>query len=447
MIQIYSLCIILIFLICVSYTIFNRDLFSPSVVICLVFTLSILALIVNKKVWNVEFHWNSFFVLTVGLLFFFFGEVVMYFIVGTKKKQSYKLNEESKSQIKKLEYISMDEWKVNVTIVFSIITLILYFKEVYRVSILAGNTGGIANMMVFYREFVSRNIASIGNGVNVVVLQMAKVTHISALIFTFIIINNYFYNRSLKKEKKKFVFIIIYFLQIILSGARQSLINYFGAVLLIYYVLWLRDVNWTKVINSKFIKIGIMSIIMVFLIFFSFRTVVGRTGRLQEENIITYITHYMGGSIQAFDMYMQLPPSKSVLVGSETFTSLYSFLQKYMKWNTTIMKSLEFRFIGNNRTNVYTAFRRYYQDFGYVGIIILPMLMSMFYSWFYYKKVKYNNDSYKNNKLLLIYALIFFPLIFISIEENFYSTIISANYLIYIVIFNIMYSFFFKNTK
>ena len=90
-----------------------------------------------------------------------------------------------------------------------------------------------------------------------------------------------------------------------------------------------------------------------------------------------YITEYIGGSIQLLDEYMN---EDSLLIDNgrvETFPGIVQSLQKigFMK-NINAKKQLEFRHVINNMYlgNVYTSLRRVYNDYGYVGIILIQFM-------------------------------------------------------------------------
>ncbi|MTV44646.1 oligosaccharide repeat unit polymerase, partial [Streptococcus pneumoniae] len=86
---------------------------------------------------------------------------------------------------------------------------------------------------------------------------------------------------------------------------------------------------------------------------------------------ISYITRYMGGSIQLFDLFVIDPIRRNKELGAETFSGIYEMLAK-LGFDNNIIKGLEWRVSPNYYSlgNVYTAIRRYYSDFGVIGIVI-----------------------------------------------------------------------------
>ena len=140
---------------------------------------------------------------------------------------------------------------------------------------------------------------------------------------------------------------------------------------------------------------------------------------------------YGGGSIQLFDMYLQEPPQKSELFGSETFWGTYRFLDDYNIINLRKKPtgSLEWRKSNNYSIgNVYTAYRRWIQDFGILGCAIVFAFVCMVYN-IYYNKLKYYNKGKNNlfNISLIFYAYLYYHLVLISIDCRIFDEVIPAS--------------------
>jgi len=67
-------------------------------------------------------------------------------------------------------------------------------------------------------------------------------------------------------------------------------------------------------------------------------------------------------------------------------------------------------------SNIYSGLQPFYQDFGIVGVVIFVFIMGVFFEYLYQKT---HEKSYSLN--WIIYASFAYPLIFMSIAEQFYA--------------------------
>ena len=88
--------------------------------------------------------------------------------------------------------------------------------------------------------------------------------------------------------------------------------------------------------------------------------------------------------------------------------------------------------------NIYTAFRRYYTDFGYFGVVIMPALMAVITNSFYnvitLKKIE---NPVKLTCYRVLYGAFGYGLLMLGIDDQFYTIIFSTTgimTILYIVI-------------
>ena len=150
----------------------------------------------------------------------------------------------------------------------------------------------------------------------------------------------------------------------------------------------MKKYSWKKSLAFKYIKIGAIALIVVFIAFYLLKYLV-RVGNT-VNSILDYIGYYAGGSVQNFNLYIQDPPASSKTIwGQESFMGIYSTLEKFKLVDLSGVyltnSNLEFRQSnGVAIGNVYGAIRRYYNDFGIGGVIVLQMIASTFFNTFYY---------------------------------------------------------------
>lgn len=414
--------LIVIIILCLLAFIFNgRDLFAPSVIICISYIISILCAIVNIKVWRINLHTNTFWIITMGTIIFICINIIISYIMEAKN-DIYKVKNN-------LKFIDVQYFKILLVCIFQIIVAFLYFKSVKNISSQYGTFNDFSSMMTVYRMNTSYGTEE---GVSTILNQFVKVSNACAIVFLYVFINNIIQKCKQKKNLLNIIPVIIYSIQGILTGGRFSLLILVCTAVIIYNVLWHRKNGWNRQLGLKFLCKGIIILVIVFIGFYFLKSIVGRTSKI---DIITYISSYVGGSIQLFDMYLQDPVPKSNIWGKETFYAINNFLREMGLLNIIeYIPHLEFRASnGIMIGNVYTAYRRYIQDFGVQGMIILQSIFALIYSLFY-EKIKIKFTKKKLDYSLLVYSSISFPLFMHSINDCFFSGVLSVNYLIIIAL-------------
>ena len=105
------------------------------------------------------------------------------------------------------------------------------------------------------------------------------------------------------------------------------------------------------------------------------------TGKTQKSSVMQIIGEYFGSGIAALNTWIEgkyLYASRSSLIGEETFRSLYQLIARFV--NIPMSSSLKefISFNNGDTTNVYTAFRDYYSDFGMFGTWMIEFMMGFF---------------------------------------------------------------------
>ena len=168
-----------------------------------------------------------------------------------------------------------------------------------------------------------------------------------------------------------------------------------------------------------------------------------------------YITFYVGGSIECLNQYVK-EPVETKIAGEETFHNLLTNLNDMHITNLDLNSSihLEFRYYGKTMIgNIYTAYRRWIHDFGYIGALILNGFMAVFFNVFY-NKIKYGN--YKKEKtilMIIIYSYMSYSIYYHPLDSIFYNEFISRAFILfmfillitYIIIMNIEFDFIKNN--
>ncbi|MBV4420079.1 oligosaccharide repeat unit polymerase [Clostridium tyrobutyricum] len=424
--MLFILLTVVIVLCLLAFILNNKDLMEPSVIVCISYIISILCAVVNIKVWDINLANNTFWIITVGTVIFISINIIITYIIKSKYNKKYQWKQD-------LKVINIQYFKIILVAMFQIIVALFYAKSVRSLAGQYGSFNDFSSMMTVYRMNTSYGTNA---GVSATLNQFVKLSNVCAFVFLYVFINNILEKSNQKRNLLNIIPVIIYSIQVILTGGRFNLLALICSAFIIYNVLWHRKNGWNRQIKIKFLFKAIIILIFVFVGFYFLKTFVGRTSKV---DFITYITSYVGGSIQLFNMYVNGPISKSSIWGKETFYSINDFLRKVGLLNiNAYIPHLEFRFSnGVMLGNVYTAYRRYIQDFGIEGMIILQSVFALFYSIFY-EKIKLKFPKKKLDYSLLVYAAISYPLFMHSINDCFFSGILSVNYLIIIILLKLV---------
>lgn len=413
----------------ITFTLFEFDFFHPAVIINLAYIVSIGSAVYNRDLWMIDMHPKTIALLILGVIIFiivsFLSTSLSNSILSLKKQEELK-------EIKPQNLIFSSIMLINVVV------LVLYIIEIRRV--VGGNgilTSNVTDLISSYRNisyYSNENDARISGLIN----QISKIIPATTFSCLFIFINNYSVTKKIKTNRKYLLPIIVYSIQAIISGGRMPLIRLAIAILVMYYVFLLYN-RPNNNLNSSFVILrrALLTFILLILSFYSLKFVLGRNS---QENFIIYITRYMGGSIQLFDLFVRNPIRSNSEFGAETFSGIYEMLSK-IGFENNIIKGLEWRVSPNGYSlgNVYTAIRRYYSDFGGVGIVLCQGFVALLYSNIY---VRVRKDSLVNTTQqfrLILLAASFYPLFLNGIEDVFYISMVTIGYFIQIIIFYIIY--------
>lgn len=440
--MIYVLFIVLIGFLGISY-LYTKDIFSPPCMICESYILATFCALLNVKRWVIDLRERTVLILLYGVLVF----IIAYFLfsliskIREKKIKSKRINLVTKGEDeKKVEYINYFNISCGIVLVAQLVFVIAYLN--FFAQSMGGNvsTSNFSEMMMEYR-----NETSFEDSLQIptILKQLHKFFKGYVYLMTYIEIHNLLVSKY-KKENKKLssIFLMsvaLFFIQAILSSGRAELVIYFIFTMITYYTLYVRLFGLNSFTISKILKI----VCIVMLALYCFSALKTVFGRVSNDGMIEYISRYFGGSIKLFDLYLENPPLKSDIWGKETFYNVHQVLAK-LGFGNKYLVHLEFRSSnGIVLGNVYTAFRRMYQDFGLGGLTLLQIIFAGIMHY-YYKRVYINKNLDRISIFDVFYGIIAHTLLLNSFSEYFYSSIISVNYLLIIMYMYIISEFITK---
>jgi oligosaccharide repeat unit polymerase len=130
------------------------------------------------------------------------------------------------------------------------------------------------------------------------------------------------------------------------------------------------------------------------------------------EQVWQNIRLYLLGGLGAFDSYIK--GEHSLGFGENIFRSFVEVLSKLGFELRAADLVKEFEFVPFP-TNVYTFYQPYYDDFGYIGTIVFPLLFGIWHGWLY-KKAKDSKPVF-----ILLYCLFIYPLCMQFFQDQYFN--------------------------
>lgn len=366
------LLITLFFLLLITYYINGKDLLSPSFITVTVFFISTFFAFLNSGKWGANISGKTYIVIITYLFVFCLIEVVI------NHKSSFKIDD-TKNKMIYLKEIKLNNYVNFLVILFSTITLFLYYRQVKNIAVLTGFINGEDLMIQYARLGMLHKGMNISNIVSLLTFILRGLAYIYIFIFI--------YNLCVVKKKRvisNLVYLIpplIYIIQYSLSGSRGAYIELISYSISIYIVLFMKFSSISRT-NSRIIKV-VSVLLFIFVFFF---VIQGNLKGWKEDNIFDILSLYTGGSIYALDNFVNTETNiYSNIFGEETLIGINSLFSRLGVYTSEYSRILPFTNIGDStlQTNVYTSIRRYVSDFGYFGMIICSIIISFTTSYLY----------------------------------------------------------------
>lgn len=381
----------------------GRRIASPSFIACGVSILSVFIYLINQKeYYGQDIGIETVVVFIVMLLFLFVGEIAANTIV-LKIRQRIQ-----SSKVDSVQYIHISKLKVFILFVLGVTGGLVYFVDVYRFSILLGNT---PNNFFGMAEYV-RHATNYGTG-SVVYSSSMIVSQLSLLSECIAYFSIYAFTRNLVFFKKKDYGILLpsigFMFYILACDNRSNMIKFVTIICIIVFGLMNASDEGFKKVNGKILKIAVPAMLLVFV---AFRLLGYRTGTSQNYDFSTNIAKYTSSGIYGLNFFLDnWKGDRSTLFGENVFRLIYLKLNDFgMSFEVGASNDLFYHYLGGE-SNIYTGFKPLILDFGYVGASAFMALWG-FCSQSSLKKIYHKNCSFIR---CVVAGLLVYPLVMISI--------------------------------
>ena len=370
---IYLLLILMICIIISEIIIFDFDYLEPSVIFNSLMTISCFFGVLNVNQWNLTIGEDTVLVVLLGMLAFALGDIFCRYKLFSIK--NFLLDNKITVIDFSVYYIVIGSLLVGLMCMFS-------FYELYSLSLDLGNTSGIANMIKTVRYPMERGEITFSRWQSYRLLIAQMLAYISLYAY----ISNWLVNKKIKI--RYLILPLLYIPFTIFTTGRIELL------MLVIYLWFMSSFVYLKIncYSKKYSnKILFVAIILGAVFVFLFLLYGNFTGKVvsQSRSPFIILSHYLGLSFPALNKFLEHGLVESSTIGAETLSGIVSKLNVLGMNIEKPPVFLNFVVFNGIDTNVYSAFRRYINDYGLYGmffvLFILGSLISYFYNYIKYK--------------------------------------------------------------
>lgn len=424
--MIYLLAVVLVVFSMGIYISEKKDILSPSVIVGASFALCVCLDALCAEEWDLPMHINTCIAILCGILSFNIGACV----VGQSfsKVKTVKFNDDNRFDVQ-IIWISL----------MSLVLLCFLYLNYNEFNAISHKFTTSENFSVMLRTVIDK-------------LQAGEVKYstwytwrmIIAQAVTYVSLFSFIYN-AIYLRIHMFRFLVpvaIYIPILIVTAGRQDFL--YLAIFILVSTIFLYQSKYNFDVRKSYKVLGFLFLCFcAFLIFFFVSGIL--SGKIQAGmSPVKVLAHYAGTNISALDVFInQVTIPDDQYIGQITLTKIYNNLRSFgidvPEKNVYIST---FVFFSGISTNVYTAFRRYIQDYGYFGCFLIMFILGSLYSSFY-GILKYRT---KSCFLLIVYSTYCYPIFLFCREERFMTSILSARCLFTVLIMFLVYKFYIRKS-
>lgn len=327
-------------------------------------------------------------------LFVFSGGVFFFSLGGLTKSLSKRKQRCKKSTIP--IGVTINKFWDNLFFMVPILFLPLYILKAIEIS----RSSGMGNFFIGLRWGLNYGEQSYGY------LKYFIVIAVFNSLYRMLIISKFKKIHS-KYKFKTYIALLIALIYSVLTTGRT------GILFLFISLLGIAAIN--KSLSIKKVTISIGAFLTIFFLYAIFLNKGGSTDNSLLLNLVTVnevILGYVYGALPAFDVFIHKP--YEILYGQNTFRLFYVLFNSLSVIESQPVELVQEFVNVPFKTNVYTIYRYYIEDYGVIGaftvLYFLGYLVSSLFS-----KVNRNIPSQ------LLYVILLYPIIFSFFQDQFFS--------------------------
>ena len=359
---------------------------APASIVCFMFVAASALCILGYGAWNtVTLSPLTISIIWCGCATFLLGGAIAY---HTRSRGNIRFDSLKQELVKRKFSFQVNTWWLILMMIALGVIAVVRVTSMKRMAINAGaNVSGLIETSQWYRNTFNRLFSAgtvrVGVGETFYEKQILRfstvITNVSVVCLLI----------GISQGNRRTVFvsgilvIMCCIYSLLTDGGRGGIL--FRMVTIAYglYILQIRKGTKIRTINWIFCLLSIITLAEVLPLFYYSAALVGRKS---SETLLRYLSFYFGCGIPSMEVKLQLGiPDYSF--GQNVFYGFYTLLYKLGITEELNGYANEWLILGGHKSNIYTAWYRYYADFGALGVVVLPAL----YGWLFtkiYQKVK-----------------------------------------------------------
>lgn len=410
----FALALVLLFEFMIAIVLSRGDYFRPSIIVSgLMFMASVFAA-------HLSFVWDFEICLEAGSLIIL--AILVFIIVDSFVARIFTARPKAVT----ISEVCVSKLVVILVIIFDLIVIYYHIKFLQSNF---GSLGSVLSMATMYRSYIAWGV-SLSVNMSGFLARALRLSQYFAFIFICVFLNNVISGQKIKDNLLLLTPSVLYMLDSLLFGARGYILYIIFAGVMYGYILYERKHDWRfnssfKAVKKLVLFLGIAAI--------GFTVLGNLVGRSSSGSIVYRLARYWGGGIALFNDFILKGGDKSPEFGAYTFTEFYSFMHRRFGWNDySDISYYEFRtYGGKNWGNVYTALRRYYQDFGYGGALVMVLILAVFFC-ILYNRVKRTKNGFWGVFCIIYYGILSRSLFLFFFDDEFFSDFCTPSIVMYL---------------
>ena len=433
--MIYVLFFALIIMACIAYVIGNRNILSPWVIACCMFLVSTVFAMLNINKWQFTLDPITVMVILGALVSLGAGETLVSWLFQRRELKPHVVHARAGAVKSPLQPqrrpIVVPALAIVALLAVMCVLLLYYYRETYAFSLAGGNPGGTKLMLKYAREAQLSRAVTPGRLYGHVGILSKAICYVFLYIFIYNLISFGFRLRWLMYLLPS----LMYLPFAILSTGRTEFIYLTVGVMTIGCFLYLQREKWSFRCTLRILLLAVEALAIFFLVFILSGLLTGKTSL---DTAFNSISLYTGMSIPSLDYWIFHPQPDTPYIGNHTLFPIYSTLRTLGFDLPRLYAPYEFVNFNGESGNVYTAIRRYMEDFTVVGMAFMFAFLGAFYSYLLNILRRRSEPGF----LLIVYAVFSYPIFELSIEERFFMNVFATASVYLLAYLSILYYIF-----
>ena len=375
----FLMAVLILSTIALYYVFLNRNFLSPTFILFAMFIFCTFFAILGNQEWKVQIPDVTYVAIISGLFAFAAGEVCVDVAFNNGRVSRRFCHCENDSN-----YYSIPRSLPLIGALLGLIVFFMYFRKMNSIASSFGYSGAMSFMALSYAKAGLLEGASLGKGISTAVNLIYGIGFNAIFAFCYNI-------NCCKKSTKQMWYILLPCIPQLLcyatSGSRNGFITIIVYAFFVYFITYYKthDIASKRTMGIGKIMIIICGLLCAFYGLFQLLGVaLGKTG-VRTPLEMLYL--YAGSSIPALGKYLGGGYKPSACFGNETFVGIVNWFHRFLGTPEGLKNFEHVRFANSSTTNIYTCFREYIDDFGYLGSIFL-MFINGFLHKYYFEKIR-----------------------------------------------------------